>query len=95
MDENDKKNNYVRYMSNPRCYTIKRWLMEILKEEYTPHDMIVERVATSLTTDKDVEEFGKLIMQVYHKAYNRAVSDYREQAEKMGLKIVVSTKEDV
>lgn len=68
--------------------------MEILKEEYPPHDMIVERISTALTTDKDVEDFGKLVMQVYHKAYNRAVSDYREQAEKMGLKVVVSTTEE-
>lgn len=79
-------------MSNPRCFTLKRWFVELLQEKYPPDDTIIERIATSLSTDRDIEDFGKLIMEVYHKAYYRAVNDYKEQAEKMGLKIIIGTK---
>lgn len=89
----DNKQNLMKYMANPKSFTLKRWFFELLKENYKPHDTIIERVSTSLTTEKDVEDFGALIMQVYHAAYLRAVNDYKEQAEKVGLKVVLSTKE--
>lgn len=63
--------------------------MDILKDKYGPHDNIVERISTALNTDRDLEEFGKLIMQVYETAYCKAVKDYKEQAEKLGIKVNV------
>lgn len=87
--DSDRQNNFVRYMSNPRSFTLKKWFVELLQEDYTPHDAIVERIAVALTTDQDVKDFGKLITQIYERAYRKAVDDYREQAEQMGLKIHV------
>lgn len=86
MDEN-KQSNFVKYMSNPRSFTVKRWFVELLKEDYSPHDMIIERVAASLTTERDMQDFGKLVTAIYEKAYRKAVEDYRSQAEQLGLKI--------
>lgn len=79
-------NNFMKYMSNPKAFTLKRWF-DSLKVDVAPHDIIIERVATSLTTDKDLEDFGKLVGQVYELGYRKAVEDYREQVEKLGLKI--------
>ena len=89
MAEEGKRSNFVNYMSNPRSFTLKKWFVEILKEDYMKHDTIIERVATSLTTESDLKEFGDLITGVYEKAYKKAVSDYSEQAEKLGLKVSV------
>lgn len=79
--------NIRNYAANPRSFTLKKWFHELLKEKYIPHDHIVDRVAPSLVTEKDMEDFGKLIVEVYEKGYLKAVEDYREQFEKMGVKI--------
>jgi len=82
-----QNSNFIRYMSNPKSFTLKKWFYELLKLDYTEHDTIIERIATSLTTQKDLEDFGKLVGQVYEIGYKKAVADYREQFEKMGLKV--------
>lgn len=85
----DKQSNFIRYMSNPRSFTLKKWFAELLKEDYIQHDTVIERVAMSLTTEQDLKEFGKLITQIYEKGYRKAVEDYRQQAEQLGIKITV------
>ena len=80
-------------MSNPKSFTLKKWFSDILKEEYTIHDEIIERISTSMLTDKDVEKLGKLITNVYEIAYKKAVNDYRAEFEKLGVKINVDFKE--
>ena len=80
-------------MSNPKCFTLKKWFADILKNEYTPHDEIVERISASILTDKDVERFGKLITSIYEVAYKKAVSDYKDEFEKLGVKINIGNKE--
>lgn len=81
-------NSISRYFLNPRVFTLKKWIMDILKDKYAPHDDIIERIAsTSLVTDKDLQAFGQLILQVYECAYVKAVGDYKKEAEKFGLKI--------
>jgi hypothetical protein len=82
-----QENSIRKYMSNPRSFTLKKWFNELLQEKYGPHDHIIDRVAPSLVTEKDMEEFGKLIVEVYEKGYLKAVEDYRDQFEKMGVKI--------
>ena len=87
--EEKKPNNLLKYVSNPRSFTLKRWFYELLHQKYAGHDNIVERVSTSLITDKDVEDFGRLVSEVYEAGYRRAVQDYQVQAEKLGIKIEV------
>lgn len=74
-------------MSNPKSFTLKKWFVELLKEDYIPHDTIIERTAMALTTDKDIEDFGKLIGQVYEKGYRKAIEDYKGEIEKLGFKL--------
>ena len=77
-------------MSNPKSFTLKRWFIELLQEDYAPFDNVIERIAMSLATESDMKEFGKLITSVYEKAYLKAVEDYRSEVEKLGVKIHVS-----
>jgi hypothetical protein len=62
-------NNLIRYMSNPRAFTLRKWFYELLKINYASHDTIIERVSSSLVTERDLEDFGKLIGQVYETGY--------------------------
>lgn len=88
-ESSQNQSNLFKFMTNPRSFTLKRWFYDLLKEKYPPHEAIIERVATSLATERDLEDFGKLIMQLYDSAYRRAVADCQTQA---GVKFQVSQK---
>jgi hypothetical protein len=85
----DNQNNMMQYMANPKAFTVKRWLADLLKNKYPPHDTIAERVSSSLVTDSDLADLGKLIGEIYESGYRKAVDDYRAQFEKLGVKINV------
>lgn len=77
-------------MANPRAFTLKKWMADILKEDYMKYDGIIERMAMSLQTNSDLEEIGALISQIYDKAYRKAIDDYKEQAEKLGIRVSIN-----
>lgn len=94
MEERSAANSsLVKYMNNPRAFVLKKWFIELLQERYTKHDQIVERVALGLPTEEDVKQFGALVAEVFEAGYFRAVSDYKKQAEEMGLKVKIVTPE--
>jgi predicted dinucleotide-utilizing enzyme len=92
MDEKEKlkaKNNFMNYMANPRAFTLKQWLFQLLHEHYPKHEDIADRVSTVLATQKDLEEFGAMLSQVFECGYRKAVADYAEEAAKKGLTVKV------
>lgn len=80
-------------MANPKAFTIKKWFYELLKLNYASHDQIIERVSSTLVTEKDLEDFSKLVGQIYEAGYRKAVDDYRKQFEDMGLKVQIVAPE--
>jgi len=95
MQEDNSSNSIFRYMSNPKAFTLRKWFYELLKINYASHDSIIERISSSLVTEKDLDDFGKLIGQVYETGYKKAVEDYRKQVEQMGLKVSIVNPESV
>jgi hypothetical protein len=79
--------DFFKYASNPKAYTLKKWFSELLKEDYLPFNDVVERLATVLATEKDLQDCGRLITTIYERAYRKAVDDYREEFEKLGVTI--------
>lgn len=79
----------MKYVANPRAFTLKTWLTQMLQQKFEPHESIVERVAPSLTTDSDLKSFSALMGEIFQAGYMRAVNDYRVQLEKHGMKINV------
>jgi len=77
--------NWANYLNNAQTTHIKRTMFELLQERYQGNEEIIERVAVSLATDKDVTDFLKFITDTYEAAYMKAVKDHREQLEKVGL----------
>ncbi len=80
-------NNIFRHAQNPRGFALKKWVSQLIAEKYPPHDTIVERVGTSLVTENDLKDFGKLLSTVYECGYMKAINDYRKQVESLGIKI--------
>lgn len=74
---------------NPRVNTLKKWFFEVLKEKYTSHDPIIERVGSCLVTERDMQEFGKLISEVFQLGYFKAINDYKAEFSKYGMEINV------
>jgi hypothetical protein len=87
MSEN--ASNFARYVANPKAFTLKKWFYDMLGINYASHDIIIERVASSLTTEKDLEDFGKLLGQVFETGFRKAIEEYAKEAEKVGLKVSI------
>jgi len=94
--ENQQSNNpnFMKYMSNPRSFTLKKWFSGILQNRFAIHENTIERVATAIITEADLEAFGKLMGELFEVGYMKAVNDYREEFEKMGVKITIGTKKE-
>ena len=84
----------MSYAANPRYYTIKKWLMDLLKEKYVENDQIIERLSTAIVTNKDLEDFGKLVGHIHEVGYKKAVIDNRQQLEKLGYNVNIVSKND-
>ena len=91
--ENPSNTNFLKYMSNPRTFTLKKWFSGILQEKFGQHEVIIERVSSSIVTEADLEAFGKLMGDLFETGYMKAVNDYRDELEKIGIKISVGKKE--
>ena len=86
--------SWMDYLNNPRGNLLKKAMFEILKERYAKNEQIVERMSVALATEGDMNDFMKLITDVYEIAYLKAVNDHKEQLQKIGLtaRIVPSEK---
>lgn len=84
------KESYVDYRANPILFTIKKWFQQLIGSSFANHNDVIERVASSLVTKKDLEDFGKMINQVYDSGYRKALEDYRSQIEKLGVKVTIA-----
>lgn len=82
-------NSFINYVSNPRSFTLKKWFNQIIGDKYQKHEGIMERVSTVLITDRDLKDFGSLMTEVYEVAYRKAISDYKKEAENLGIKVNV------
>lgn len=73
------------YLGNPRGHAFKKAMFEILKERYSNNETIIDRLSVALQTESDMNQFLKMVADIYEKAYIKAVDDQREQLEKIGL----------
>lgn len=76
---------------NQRIPAIKKMMFEFLKERYSKNDQIIERLAGVLQTDRDTQEFIKLMIDVYEAGYMKSVEDHRDQLTKAGIQVKVTS----
>ena len=77
-------------IGNPHTYAIKKYLLDVLKEYYPEDDSIIERLAKALITEKDLEDFNKLIVSLYTVGFSEAARQNKEMFEKLGYKVTVT-----
>lgn len=73
--------------TNPYKVALQQFLVQILQEKYSLNGPIIDRLAATLVTERDLQEFATLINHLHDKAYQRALDDYRIQLEKYNLVI--------
>jgi hypothetical protein len=86
-------NNFFDFSTNPYAQVIKKHLFDILKDKYPADDDVIDRIAKSLITPKDIEAFGSLVSSLYTAGYMVAVEQNRELFEKLGHKVEISYPE--
>ena len=79
--------SWMKYASNPKGFTVKKWLSSLLESRYAPFDNIAERIGMSLVTDQDLKEFGQLLSTIYECGYLRAMQQTKKQLDEMGIKV--------
>lgn len=79
--------NWLERFTNPQGTALKRYLYEILKDKYPKHHDIVERIGSNLQTEKDLQNFSALVIELFEMAYAKAVEDYKVELGKMGYKV--------
>lgn len=84
--------NWIEQFINPQGTALKRYLYEILKDKYPKHHDIVERIASNLQTEKDLQNFGALVVELFEMAYAKAVEDYKAELGRMGYKVDIVQK---
>lgn len=85
--------NWMQYMQNPKAFTVKQWVSELLKEKYPKHESVLERISIGLTTKEDLESFGKLITELFEAGFLRAVNEYKGQLKEMGIQVKITGSE--
>jgi hypothetical protein len=78
---------------NPQSIAIKRYIFEVLKERYSKNEKFVDRLASLITTKEDYESLGIFITDLYETGFLRAVDQYKDQFNKMGMKVSIVPEE--
>lgn len=92
MAENMKGPSLTDMLQNPKGLAMKRYMATILGQKYLEYEDLINRSTFYLVTDKDMALFGKMISDIYELGYMKAVDDYREQLQKIGVKVNISQK---
>jgi hypothetical protein len=84
--------NWVEFFTNPQGTALKRYLYDILKDKYAKHHDVIERIASNLQTEKDLQNFSALVVELFEMAYTKAVEDYKGELKKLGYKVDIVQK---
>ena len=77
--------SWMDYLNNPRGHHLKKTMFDVLKERYAQNEQIIDRLGVTLLTEGDLNNFMKMVADIYESAYMKAVEDHKEQLQKAGL----------
>lgn len=78
---------------NPQALAIKRYLFELLKERYSRNERFIDRLSSQIMTKEDYENLGIFITDVFETGFLKAMNEYKEQFEKMGMRVNIVAEE--
>lgn len=88
----DSSSGWMNFLSNPKSHYIKKSMFEILQDRYAKHEAMLERIAHSLATEKELRDFLAMAIDIYEIGFMKAVEDQKEQLEKLGLGVKITSR---
>lgn len=83
-----------QFLRNPYSLSLKNYLKDILGNRNARNEDIIERICHFIATQKDVESFTRLLVDVYASGLHEAVRQNAEQLSEAGYEVkIVKTKE--
>ncbi len=84
--------NWSQFMQNPKSMALKAFMQQALQNGYPAYEDVMSRIAVVLVTDNDLALFAKMINEIYESGYAKAVSDYKDQLNKMGIQVTTKNR---
>lgn len=81
------------FFQNPQSITIKRYLFEILQERYSKNEKFIDRIASTVITKEDYDGLGSFVTDIFEIGFLRAVNQYKDQLNKMGVRVNIVPEE--
>ncbi len=72
---------------HPYRVALHKYFFELLKEKYGDHTDLLERLSHYLVTEKDLQDLGALVSDVYEVAYRKSILDYQAQLAAKGVHV--------
>ncbi len=85
--------SFEQFLTNPKAHVVKKYMAELLKEEYYPNAEIIERISSCLLTEKDMKSFGNFVAAIYSVAYSKCVQDHKVKLEELGISTIVRAED--
>lgn len=84
--------SWNQILQNPKSYTLKKFLANILDNKVNNYDDLLARIGVSLVTDNDLKVFAELVNDIYVAGFSKAIEDNKKQLNDLGF--VVTNKEE-
>tara|TARA_Y100000034_G_scaffold136019_1_gene210304 strand:- start:2489 stop:2785 length:297 start_codon:yes stop_codon:yes gene_type:complete len=81
--------SFEQFLTNPRAHVVKKYMANLLQEEYPPNAEIIERLAACLLTEDDMKGFSQFVGAIYSKAYSKCVKDHQEKLQALGIETTI------
>lgn len=76
-------------MFNHNSTVAKKYIFNLLQEDYLPNEEIITRITHQLATEKDVTAFCQVMLDVWRNGYMKAVSQYKDKLKDLGYEVVI------
>lgn len=83
--------NLASYFNNPHSSFIKKYLFEILKNDYSNHEKFIDRICHQLSMKEDAQSFVELVGIAYRNGYLLASNQYNEKLREMNINVEMTT----
>lgn len=74
---------------NPYVPVAKKFLYDLAPLKFKQHEEILERTILALNHKKDIEDFLKLLADIYETGFSTSVEQHKSELTKLGLKVQI------
>ena len=85
--------DWFKHLSSPHGQDIKRFAHQFLQERYAKHEKYLDRIASQIGTEEDLESFSKLLLDIFESGFMKAFEEYKEQLNRLGYKLQIKPEE--